>query len=54
LVGKVKDLNSLEKYGLSADEIAELKGIKRDGIEEVKKVRVSMLLQNQLLISRIF
>ena len=37
----VKDLESLKKYGLSESDISELKGIKKDGNKEIKKVRVS-------------
>ena len=36
LVQGTKDLNSLKKYGLSQDEIDELKGIKREGRHKVK------------------
>ena len=31
LVQKTKDLETLKKYGLTDDEIYELKGIKKDG-----------------------
>ena len=41
IVSGVKDLESLKKYGLSESEINELKGIKKDGSKEIKKVRVS-------------
>jgi hypothetical protein len=34
-------LDTLKKYGLSESEIAELRGIKKDGKYEIKKVRVS-------------
>jgi hypothetical protein len=41
LVSGTKDLNTLQKYGLTQDEIWELKGIKREGNRKVKETRVS-------------
>ena len=42
MVQNVKDLDSLKMYGLSQTEINELKGIKQEGQQEIKKVKHEM------------
>ena len=39
LVTATKDLETLKKYGLTDDEIYELKGIKKDGAQEKRKIQ---------------